>query len=71
MTHDDIRAMGAAQARRAARDLLIQNQAVTDQRDKAYEQTELACAERDRWRDEFVKLQEASRPRTASPARLS
>ena len=51
MTHDDIRNMTAVEARRAARDLLIQNQAVTDQRDAALEEVERMRGERDRARE--------------------
>lgn len=55
VTHETIRTARLSEARRIARDLLIQNEAVTGQRDAALQQVEAVQAERDRLRDELGK----------------
>ena len=44
--------------RHLVRDSMICAQAAAEQRDRAYEMVEAARAERDRYRDELIELQE-------------
>ena len=55
MKHDEIRKAPLSKARRIARDLLIQNEGVTSQRDRALEEVERMRADRDRYRDELAR----------------